>query len=95
MASESERRPTTADWNRGMRFMNPDTGLLHGHIRWPDGRPPVPSGCRRCGRKADWHTAYYVPYWGYHEWVPPTAQQVMLRMLARRRAREAGKNNTN
>lgn len=65
------------------------TGMLHGHIRWPDGSTPTPSGCRWCGIEQRSHP--FGPTWlpgrGFHEWEQPTQAQIKARMLARRNAR--------
>lgn len=58
-----------------------DTGLRRGPVRWPDGNPPPPFGCRRCGHDQPRHGA------GVHRWERPTNAQVLARMHARRRAR--------
>lgn len=78
------RKITMDLWNRGLRFEVPETGLLHGVIRWPDGHLRPMFGCRRCGIDNKYHPSFYVPYWGYHEWERPTNTQIMLRMRARR-----------
>lgn len=55
-------------------------GLRHGPIRFPDGSPPPPHGCRWCGR----------PTWMHgmgEEWTRPTPAQTIARMQARRKAR--------
>lgn len=56
------------------------TGLRRGPVRFPDGSPPPPHGCRWCGR----------PTWKHglnEEWTRPTPAQVVARMKARRAAR--------
>lgn len=66
------------------------TGMLRGHIRWPDGRPPTPFGCRWCGIARGWdHCQLWIPGRGFHVWQQPTQAQVKARMLARRNARKA------
>jgi hypothetical protein len=66
------------------------TGMLHGHIRWPDGRPPTPFGCRWCGIARGWdHCQLWIPGRGFHVWQQPTQAQIKARMLARRNARKA------
>ncbi|MFJ5890374.1 hypothetical protein [Streptomyces californicus] len=57
------------------------TGLRRGPIRWPDGTPPPPFGCRRCGNDPQVHGA------AGHRWQRPTPAQIFARMTARRRAR--------
>lgn len=66
---------------------DPATGLRHGHIRYPDGRLPVPSGCRWCGIEAHHHAQEWSTAAGYHVWWPPTDAQILARMRARRAAK--------
>jgi hypothetical protein len=66
---------------------NPATGLLHGHIRWPDGTAPTPFGCRWCGVEQSGHGRRWIPGKGMHVWDRPTEAQVKARMLARRQER--------
>ncbi|MFF7949073.1 hypothetical protein [Streptomyces griseorubiginosus] len=65
------------------------TGLLHGHVRWPHGTAPTPSGCRWCGREQYGHMQLFLPRRGFHQWEQPTQAQIKARMLARRNARKA------
>ncbi|MDX2800145.1 hypothetical protein [Streptomyces scabiei] len=65
------------------------TGLLHGHIRWPDGTAPTPFGCRWCGDEQRHHGRQWMAGHGMHSWVRPTEAQMKARMLARRNARKA------
>ncbi|MFJ7990274.1 hypothetical protein [Streptomyces sp. NPDC096351] len=74
---------------RGYGRRNPETGMLHGHIYYPDGHPPVPSGCRWCGLSGT-HWQFWRPGKGYHQYEPPTQAQILARMRARRKARLAG-----
>ncbi|MCU1668390.1 MAG: hypothetical protein JWP40_1317 [Blastococcus sp.] len=69
------------------RLRDVETGLLHGHIRWPEGRPPTPYGCRWCGEKRGHHGRQYLRSKGIHGWERPTEAQILARMRARRRAR--------
>ena len=62
------------------------TGMLHGHIRWPDGSAQAPSGCRWCGVEERVHGRRWLPGRGMHGWEQPTQAQVLARMTARRRA---------
>ncbi len=72
----------------GYGRQDPTTGMLHGHIRWPDGRPPTPFGCRWCGIAQGWdHCRLWTPGKGVHVWQRPTQAQIKARMLARRAAR--------
>lgn len=64
------------------------TGMLHGHIRYPDGTAPTPSGCRWCGTEQGGHGRRWIPGKDMHSWEQPTQQQVKARMLARRNARK-------
>ncbi|WP_086780217.1 hypothetical protein [Streptomyces griseus] len=57
------------------------TGLRRGPIRWPDGTPPPPFGCRRCGHDQQVHGG------AGHRWERPTGAQIFARMTARRRTR--------
>lgn len=61
------------------------TGLRRGPIRWPDGTPPPPYGCRRCGNHPDTHGSTG------HRWEQPTSAQFTARMRARRKARDAAR----
>ncbi|MFJ3182346.1 hypothetical protein ACIPJN_28705 [Streptomyces sp. NPDC086796] len=72
---------------RGYGRRDEATGMLHGHIRYPDGHPPVPSGCRWCGRVSRVHGGWWMPGKGFHRWERPTQAQIKARMLARRSAR--------
>jgi len=67
---------------------DPATGLRRGPIRYPDGNPPAPGGCRWCGAAPSQH---YGQTWaasaGWHTWEQPTAAQTLARMRARRAAR--------
>jgi hypothetical protein len=65
------------------------TGMLHGHIRWPDGTAPTPFGCRWCGLEEYGHMQWWLPGRGFHCWTQPTQAQIKARMLARRNARKA------
>lgn len=64
------------------------TGMLRGHIRWPDGTAPTPSGCRWCGVEQYGHMQSWLPGRGFHCWEQPTQAQIKARMLARRNARK-------
>lgn len=64
------------------------TGMLHGHIRWPDGNAPTPFGCRWCGTEQGGHGRRWMPGKGMHGWERPTERQTKARMLARRNARK-------
>lgn len=64
------------------------TGMRRGPIRWPDGNPPAPFGCRRCGYPAAVHGP------GTHPWERPTNAQVKARMKARREARRTARAQT-
>lgn len=79
----SERDPA----GRGFWFRNVETGLLYGHVRYPDGQPPTPYGCRWCGDERHHHGRQYLRGRGGHGWEPPTDAQILARMRARRRAR--------
>lgn len=66
---------------------DPATGLRRGPVRYPDGRPPVPSGCRWCGVEHRRHGRRWSDASGWHTWTAPTSAQVLARMRARRAAR--------
>lgn len=50
-----------------------------------------PSGCRHCGIDERGHARRWTPPSkdgpGWHQWTPPTQEQIKARMLARRAAR--------
>lgn len=50
----------------------------------------TPSGCFHCGIGHREHAQQWTPAGGWHQWVPPTDEQVKARMLARRSARAVG-----
>jgi hypothetical protein len=62
------------------------TGMLHGHIRWPNGSAPTPFGCRWCGTEQGGHGHRWIPGKGLHGWEQPTQAQIKARMVARRNA---------
>lgn len=64
------------------------TGMLHGHIRYPDGTAPTPFGCRWCGTEQGGHGRRWIPGKGQHGWERPTERQIKARMVARRNARK-------
>lgn len=51
---------------------------------------PSPDGCRWCGDDPGHHGSQWVASAGLHTWEAPTAQQRLMRMKARRAARQAG-----
>ncbi|WP_329307009.1 hypothetical protein OG322_26165 [Streptomyces sp. NBC_01260] len=63
---------------RWLAFVSADpvTGLRRGPIRWPDGTPPPPFGCRWCGHDPAMHGM------GAHSWERPTDAQMVARMKA-------------
>ncbi|MFD7980262.1 hypothetical protein [Streptomyces sp. NPDC059071] len=65
---------------------DPVTGLRRGPIRFPDGHPPAPFGCRWCGAEERAHAQRWRPSAGWHTWVQPTRAQILARMRARRAA---------
>jgi len=69
---------------------DPATGLRRNPIRYRDGHPPIPSGCRWCGAGQSGHAQQWKPTHGWHTWEQPTQAQILARMRARRRARLAG-----
>lgn len=68
---------------------DPYTGMWHGHIRWPDGSPPPPFGCRWCGAERQEHGRRTMRRRPSHFWEQPTQAQIKARMQARRNARKA------
>jgi hypothetical protein len=50
-------------------------------------RTPNPMGCRWCSIDQHGHGRQYVEPIGWHQWQPPTQQQIKNRMLARRAER--------
>ena len=75
--------------NVGYGRIDAATGMVHGYIRWPQGRFPTPFGCRWCGTEQGRHGHLFMPRRGLHRWVQPTEAQIKARMLARRAARKA------
>jgi hypothetical protein len=73
----------------GYGRQDPLTGILHGHIRYPDGTAPTPFGCRWCGTEQGGHGRRWIPGKGMHAWERPTEAQIKARMMARRNARKA------
>ncbi|MEW2068449.1 hypothetical protein [Streptomyces sp. NPDC007346] len=71
---------------------DPDTGLRRGPIRYPDGTPPAPFGCRWCGIEHGRHAAQWSRSVGLHIWTRPTSAQHLARMQARLKARRAARN---
>ncbi|MFF9785693.1 hypothetical protein [Streptomyces nigrescens] len=49
----------------------------------------APSACRYCAIGRREHAQRWTAAAGWHQWTPPTQQQIKDRMLARRRARSA------
>lgn len=80
---------TVRQWRAALPYKDSNTGLLHGYIRWPEGRPPTPYGCRWCGIERRGHGLQHL--WGRpsHRWEPPTQAQIKARMVARRNARKS------
>lgn len=70
---------------------DPLTGLRRGPVRYPDGHPPVPSGCRWCGAEQGGHGRRWSDAAGWHTWTAPTSAQVLARMKARRAARQGAR----
>ncbi|MEV5677261.1 hypothetical protein [Streptomyces sp. NPDC052179] len=60
---------------------DPATGLHRGPVLWPDGTPPPPFGCRRCGADQQRHGG------AGHRWERPTLAQILVRCKARHAAR--------
>ncbi len=52
---------------------------------WIDDYPP--SGCRRCGVGQRLHFSRYFHPDGWHQYQPPTTEQIKERMIARREGR--------
>lgn len=66
-----------------------ETGMLHGHIRYPHGSAPTPFGCRWCGAEQRFHGCRNLRGRNSHRWEQPTQAQILARMLARRNARKS------
>lgn len=66
---------------------DPKTGMRRGGIRWSNGNPPTPNGCRWCGAPERGHCGRWTNGAGWHQWTPPTAAQRITRMRARRAAK--------
>lgn len=73
----------------GFLYQDCDTGMAHGNVRWPEGQPPTPFGCRWCGTEQRFHGRRSLRGRNSHRWVQPTQAQIKARMLARRNARKA------
>lgn len=96
--TNGERWTTTQVWARTpierekpvnhLTRTDPATGLRHGWIRYANGSPPAPFGCRWCGTVADNHHGDSIPG-RPHTYTRPTYKQQKLRMLARRKNRKA------
>ncbi|MFD3336113.1 hypothetical protein ACFWV1_26220 [Streptomyces sp. NPDC058700] len=78
---------------QGYGRRNPETGMVHSHIRHPDGQPPTPFGCRWCGTEQSGHGRRWKPGHGMHPWEQPTPKQILARMRARRTARRTARLN--
>lgn len=64
---------------------NPETGMRHGTVRFPDSSPPTPDGCRQCGIPQYRHCRQWTAKAGWHAWTEPTNAQRLARMKARRK----------
>lgn len=73
----------------GFLYRDCDTGMAHGNVRWPEGQPPTPFGCRWCGTERRFHGRRNLRGRNSHLWTQPTQAQIKARMLARRNARKA------
>ncbi|MFB8772154.1 hypothetical protein [Streptomyces broussonetiae] len=73
----------------GLLYRDCTTGMAHGNIRWPEGRPPTPFGCRWCGAEQRGHGRRSLRGQSPHTWEQPTQAQIKARMLARRAAYKA------
>lgn len=73
----------------GLLYRDCDTGMAHGNVRWPNGRPPTPFGCRWCGTEQRHHGRRSLRGRPSHSWERPTEAQIKARMVARRNARKA------
>jgi len=71
----------------GWWFQHVASGMRHGHIRYPEGQPPTPFGCRWCGDERHHHGVQYLRGQGGHGWERPTDAQILARMRARRAAK--------
>lgn len=73
----------------GLLYRDCDTGMAHGNVRWPEGQPPVPYGCRWCGIEQRVHGRRSLRGRSSHRWERPTERQIKARMVARRNVRKA------
>lgn len=55
----------------------------------PEFDEATPFGCRWCGTERDGHGHRWIPEHGLHQWQQPTQEQILTRMLTRRKARLA------
>lgn len=62
-----------------------NTGLMRSVIRFRDGSPPLPDGCRWCGIPEETHGDSWSAAVAVHTWTQPTAAQVDARRAARLR----------
>lgn len=60
-----------------------NTGMRRGGIRWPNGNPPTPNGCRWCGVVEREHARRWTNGAHWHMWTAPTDVQRLTRMRAR------------
>lgn len=49
---------------------------------------PAPNACQHCGVDEAEHMQRWKPPVGWHQWTPPTQQQIKARMHARRTTRK-------
>jgi hypothetical protein len=73
----------------GFGWRDVETGMHHGNIRWPEGQPPTPYGCRQCGFERRFHGRRSLLGRPSHLWEQPTQAQIKARMVARRTARKS------
>ncbi|MFB6961866.1 hypothetical protein ACFCYB_34010 [Streptomyces sp. NPDC056309] len=67
--------------------VDPGTGLRRSAIRFPDGEPPLPDGCRWCGATFLGHgSKRWAASQGWHRWAEPTEAQTAARQAARKAA---------
>lgn len=58
------------------------TGMRRTAVRFPNGQPPAPNGCRWCGINARGHGRQWSRSAQWHQWTHPTAAQILARMRA-------------
>lgn len=76
---------TTISTRAPLPLVDETTGLRRGAVRYPQGSPPLPGGCRWCGVIPLTHgpEGMWTAGKGFHAFEPPTAAQEAARRAAR------------